>query len=66
MQENSNSRGHTARIAAVVVGVVIALGVGAPWLLNDAPPSPEAVLAAKVAQAKILHEVPAVGALRKN
>lgn len=66
MQENYNSRSHTARIAAVIVGIVIALGVGAPWLLNDAPPSPEAVLAAKVAQAKILHEAPAVGTMRKN
>ena len=54
---------HLARVAAVIVGIVIALAVGAPWLLNDAPPSPEAVVAAKVfgatAQARTAPDAPA-------
>lgn len=37
----------TARIA-LVLGFAAALAVGGPWLLNDAPPSPEAVIAAAV------------------
>jgi len=38
----------TARVAALIAGVVLALAFGAPWLLQDAPPSPEAVFAANV------------------
>ena len=38
----------TARVAIVIVGLLVALAFGAPWLLNDAPPSPEAVFAAKL------------------
>jgi len=61
MQEKPNSSSRAARVAAIIVGMVIALGVGAPWLLNDAPPSPEAVFAAKVAQAQAApHEAPVV------
>ena len=63
MQDHPNSRSHAARVAAVVVGIVIALGVGAPWLLNDAPPSPEAVMAARVAAAPMLHEAAGAPAL---
>ncbi len=49
---NEDSTGTTARrlatrIAALIAGVVVVLALGAPWLLNDAPPSPEAVVAAK-------------------
>jgi hypothetical protein len=39
-------RRHAARVAALVVGTLLALAIGAPWLLYDAPPSPEAVFAA--------------------
>jgi len=38
----------TARFAAMIIGAVLALAIGAPWLLHDAPPSPEAVLASSV------------------
>jgi hypothetical protein len=38
----------TTRIAVLIAGVVLALVVGAPWLLLDAPPSPEAVFAARL------------------
>jgi hypothetical protein len=50
MTEDRNSllSRFTARFAAVVVGAVLALAVGAPWLLHDAPPSPEAVLASSL------------------
>lgn len=41
-----------ARAAIVVAGFVLALAVGAPWLLYDAPPSPEAVVAAKLCCAR--------------
>jgi hypothetical protein len=36
------------RIAAIAAGLALALVVGTPWLLIDAPPSPEAVVAARV------------------
>ena len=39
---------HAARVAVWVVGLVLALAVGAPWLLYDAPPSPEAAFVAKL------------------
>jgi hypothetical protein len=39
---------HTARFAILIVGLFLALAIGAPWLLNDAPPSPEAVFVAKL------------------
>jgi hypothetical protein len=42
---------HVVRVVAVIVGLVLAAVVGAPWLLNDAPPSPEAVVATKVLRA---------------
>ena len=37
-----------ARAAIVVAGVYLALAVGAPWMLNSAPPSPQDVVAAQV------------------
>jgi hypothetical protein len=37
-----------ARAAVVIVGLVLAIAVGAPFLLYDAPPSPEAVFAASL------------------
>ncbi len=37
-----------ARAAVLVAGFVLALAIGAPWLLHDAPPSPEAVFAARL------------------
>ena len=38
--------GHvTARAALVVVALYLALAVGAPWLLQEAPPSAQDVLA---------------------
>ena len=41
-----NESGHvTARAAIVVAALYLALAVGAPWLLNDAPPSAQDVLA---------------------
>jgi hypothetical protein len=58
MQSYPNSSSHTARIAAVIVGIAIAVGVGAPWLLTEAPPSPEVVIAAKVAQAHAALQAP--------
>jgi len=47
VRTNVTSR-QTARVAITIVGFVLALAVGAPWLLNEAPPSPEAVFAAKL------------------
>ena len=45
-EDRRNAAGRlTARIA-LVLGFAAALAVGGPWLLNDAPPSPEAVIAA--------------------
>jgi hypothetical protein len=41
-----NESGHvTARAALIVAALYLALAVGAPWLLNDAPPSAQDVLA---------------------
>jgi hypothetical protein len=42
----------TARIAVLIVGLLLGAAVGAPWLLYDAPPSPEAVFAARLCCAK--------------
>ena len=42
-----------ARVAILIVGVVLAFAVGAPFLLNDAPPSPEAVFATKLCCVKV-------------
>jgi len=39
---------YAARAAIVVAGVYLALAVGAPWLLLNAPPSPQDVIAAQV------------------
>ena len=36
------------RAAVVVVALYVSLAVGAPWLLYDAPPSAQDVLASKV------------------
>ena len=41
----SESGQLTARAAVVVVALYLALAVGAPWLLHDAPPSAQDVLA---------------------
>jgi hypothetical protein len=43
---------HAARAAIFIAVIYLALAVGAPWLLNEAPPSPQAVVAAKVCCAK--------------
>jgi hypothetical protein len=52
-QDRMNAyRRPLARIAALVAGALLALAIGAPWLLYDAPPSPEAVFAASVCCAK--------------
>ena len=47
---NETSRPVTwiTRAAVVVVSLYVALAVGAPWLLYDAPPSAQDVLASKV------------------
>ena len=37
----------TARAIVVVVALYLALAVGAPWLLHDAPPSAEDVIATR-------------------
>ena len=37
----------TVRLA-VILGFAATLAIGGPWLLNDAPPTPEAVIAAAV------------------
>jgi hypothetical protein len=39
---------YAARAAILAAGIYLALAVGAPWLLLDAPPSPQDVVAAKV------------------
>jgi hypothetical protein len=39
---------YAARAAIVIAGVYLALAVGAPFLLLDAPPSPQDVVAAQV------------------
>jgi hypothetical protein len=39
---------YAARAAIVIAGVYLALAVGAPWLLLNAPPSPQDVVAAQV------------------
>jgi hypothetical protein len=41
----------TVRIA-IMVAFAAALAIGGPWLLNDAPPSPEAVMATAACCAK--------------
>jgi len=47
MRMNAVSR-LAARAAIVVAGVYLAFAVGAPWMLNNAPPSPQDVVAAQV------------------
>ena len=47
---NATSR-LTVRLA-LMIAFAAALAIGGPWLLNDAPPSPEAVMAAAVCCAK--------------
>jgi hypothetical protein len=47
------TRPSTTRRALLVTGFILALAVGAQWLLYDAPPSPEAVVAARVCCAKL-------------
>jgi hypothetical protein len=42
---------HVVRVVALIASVAGGLAVGAPWLLTDAPPSPEAVIAASAANA---------------
>jgi hypothetical protein len=49
---NAN-RPSTTRRALLVTGFVLAFAVGAQWLLYEAPPSPEAVVAARVCCAKL-------------
>jgi hypothetical protein len=39
---------YAARAAIVVAAIYFALAVGAPWLLLDAPPSPQDVVATQV------------------
>ena len=39
---------YAARAAVLVAGVYLAFAVGAPWLLYNAPPSPQDVVAAQV------------------
>lgn len=51
MQDKPTRTNHPARIVAIIAGLVFALVVGTPWLLHDAPPSPEAVIAAKLSTA---------------
>ena len=46
------ARPSVALRALLVTGFILALSVGAQWLLYDAPPSPEAVVAAKACCAK--------------
>lgn len=48
---NEDRRNAASRLTARIVlmlGFAAALAIGGPWLLNDAPPSPEAVVAAAV------------------
>jgi hypothetical protein len=47
MRMNAVGR-SAARAAIVVAGVYFALAVGAPWLLHNAPPSPQDIVAAQV------------------
>jgi hypothetical protein len=51
-QTHAMSRRHngtsTLRAAVLAAGIALALGVGVPWLLTDAPPSAEAALVAKL------------------
>jgi len=52
-ETRTNALGRlAARAAVLVAGLVLALAVGAPWLLYDAPPSLEAVVAARACCAK--------------
>jgi hypothetical protein len=46
-------RPSPTRRALLVTGFILALAVGAQWLLYDAPPSPEAVVAARACCAKL-------------
>ena len=39
---------YAARAALLVAGVYLAVAVGAPWLLHNAPPTPQDVVAAQV------------------
>jgi len=42
-----------ARVAIVIASVHFAFAVGAPWMLNGAPPSPQDVTAAQVCCARL-------------
>jgi len=46
MRMNAVGR-YAARAALIVAGVYFALAVGAPWLLLNAPPSPQDIVAAQ-------------------
>ena len=51
-QTQAMSRRHngtsTLRAAVLAAGIALALGVGVPWLLTDAPPSAEVALVSKL------------------
>jgi hypothetical protein len=47
INETSRPVKWITRAAVVVVSLYVALAVGAPWLLYDAPPSAQDVLASK-------------------
>jgi hypothetical protein len=44
---NTISR-HAVRAAMIAAGLYLVFAVGAPWMLHNAPPSPQDVVAAKV------------------
>ena len=50
MNENRTSviSRTTARVAVLIAGLFLVVAVGAPFLLYDAPPSPEAVFATRL------------------
>ena len=47
-----HSTRFAARAAVILAGMYLAFAVGAPWMLNDAPPTPQDFVASKVCCAK--------------
>jgi len=46
------ARRFAARAAVILAGMYLAFAVGAPWMINDAPPTPQDFVASKVCCAK--------------
>ena len=47
-EDRLNAASRLSVRLAIMIAFAAALAIGGPWLLNEAPPSPEAVIAAAV------------------